>query len=381
MNPRLMYRDRDFELVSVSTPTDARTRMSDAERVAAHGRRRSGTEEASDAEADPPEIRALVQDLELNTLFGAMAGEDAFLFAVARQALLTAGENDIDTIRYRQAVLQDCLMNPQVVTDLYALALEGIDAKRQEWWGIFQYPTSTLHSSVALMRRFHDILTRLRAIADRQTGFRSDAFTSLYALLQRELTDEYLARVREHLDDLKFRSGVLLSVRLGDANQGTSYVLRAPNVDRRTWLSRLVTKGPPGHTFHIHERDEAGGRAVAEIRDRGINLVANALAQSADHVLGFFTALRTELAFYLGCVNLHRRLAARTVPLSFPTPIPAQDRRHHVVDLHDVCLSLTTDQPVVGNTFDAESKSLVIVTGANQGGKSTFLRSIGLGRL
>jgi DNA mismatch repair ATPase MutS len=35
----------------------------------------------------------------------------------------------------------------------------------------------------------------------------------------------------------------------------------------------------------------------------------------------------------------------------------------------------------VGNDVDAEGKSLVMITGANQGGKSTFLRSVGLAQL
>jgi DNA mismatch repair ATPase MutS len=38
-------------------------------------------------------------------------------------------------------------------------------------------------------------------------------------------------------------------------------------------------------------------------------------------------------------------------------------------------------QKVVGNDVNADDKSLVIITGANQGGKSTFLRSIGLAQL
>jgi hypothetical protein len=41
-------------------------------------------------------------------------------------------------------------------------------------------------------------------------------------------------------------------------------------------------------------------RALSELKDRGIHLVANAMAQSADHVLSFFEMLRTELAFYMG---------------------------------------------------------------------------------
>lgn len=38
-------------------------------------------------------------------------------------------------------------------------------------------------------------------------------------------------------------------------------------------------------------------------------------------------------------------------------------------------------QKIVGNDVNADNKDLVIITGANQGGKLTFLRSIGLSQL
>jgi DNA mismatch repair ATPase MutS len=46
--------------------------------------------------------------------------------------------------------------------------------------------------------------------------------------------------------------------------------------------------------------------------------------------------------------------------------------------LYDVCLSLGTADRVVGNEVAGDGKSLVMITGANRGGKSTFLRSVGL---
>ena len=117
------------------------------------------------------------------------------------------------------------------------------------------------------------------------------------------------------------------------------------------------------------------------MRDRGISLVANALAQSADHVLSFFKTLRTELAFYVGCLNLHGRLATKGEPVCFPRRHPRASASTASAGLYDVCLSLHMERRVVGNAVDADGKSLMIVTGANQGGKSTFLRSIGLAQL
>jgi DNA mismatch repair ATPase MutS len=68
-------------------------------------------------------------------------------------------------------------------------------------------------------------------------------------------------------------------------------------------------------------------------------------------------------------------------PMSFPLPAPSGERKHSFNGLYDVCLALTMKRKIVGNDVAADHKNLVIITGANQGGKSTFLRSIGLAQL
>ena len=92
--------------------------------------------------------------------------------------------------------------------------------------------------------------------------------------------------------------------------------------------------------------------------------------------------LRLELAFYLGCLNLHARLAREGRADLLPRPrSPMVASRSPREGLYDVCLTLHLDDRVVGNDVDADGKSLVMITGANQGGKSTFLRSLGLAQL
>ncbi|HET8755945.1 MAG TPA: hypothetical protein VFM58_08045, partial [Solirubrobacteraceae bacterium] len=150
----------------------------------------------------------------------------------------------------------------------------------------------------------------------------------------------------------------------------------------RRWTERLpFAKRSAGHSFTIPPRDESGFEALEELRGRGINLVADAVAQSTDHVKSFFTMLRLELAFYLGCINLHRRLVEKGEPSCFPTAQPSAEPALAADDLYDVCLTLHVDDRVVGNEVDADGKSLVMITGANQGGKSTLLRSLGLAQL
>lgn len=328
----------------------------------------------------PTHEAALTQDLELSALFNTMALGDKFLFDVARRALLSS-LTDPGAIVYRQEILADCLEQPAIVREIYDLAIEAIDAERKIWgWGMSS-PDSILHKSVQVVELFVGFLKRLRMIADEHAGeFRSEGFVRLFAMLARELDDEYFQAIEDHLKELAFRRGVLISVELGQGNKGISHVLRrSPRPPG--WRERLSRRNRSGYSFEIAPRDDNGFAALSELRGKGVNLVANALAQSADHILSFLSMLRAELAFYVGCLNLHERLANKGEPTCFPVPLARGQRAFSAHGLYDACLSLHLDERVVGNDVAAKDKSLVMVTGANQGGKSTFLGSVGLAQL
>jgi len=332
----------------------------------------------------------LTQDLELGTLLQAMAKDDKFLLDVVRISLLSGLQNDLDTILYRQRALQDCLNNPEAIRGLYQIAVETIEESKRHWFGVFtRYPTSILYESVDLLQMFVSRLKKLREFSEVKGGqFRSEAFQILFGMMRRELDDQYLAILENHLKELQFRKGVLLSAELSEGNIGVNYILRQSSSGNHPqkrrwpeWLRRLFNQPASAFTFRLNDRDEMGARILSDMRNSGSNLVANALAQSANHVLNFFETLRAESAFYVGCLNLYDRLVSLGEPVCFPRPLSIGERKHHFQGLYDPCLSLIKGSQVVGNTVDADSKSLVVITGANQGGKSIFLRSIGLAQM
>lgn len=326
----------------------------------------------------------LVQDLELSTLLRAMADGDDFLLKVSSTVLLTCLD-DPEAIRYRQQVLADCLAQPAVIREMYAVAVDALQDKRQLWGsygGRHQNPSSNLSGAVGYLEAYVARLRQLRQIADSHAGtFRSSGLRTLFATLQRELDDGYFDEVSYHLKQLHFRAGVLIGAELDRDNSGISFVLREPGEARRNWRERLGLGERSSYSFTIPPRDEAGGQILADLTGRGINLVANAAAQSADHIGSYFTMLRAELGFYVGCLNLAERLAAKSVPASFPEPAPPSPLAFSCTDLRDACLELQSHDAVVGNDVQADGKSLVVITGANSGGKSTFLRSAGLAQL
>jgi DNA mismatch repair ATPase MutS len=330
----------------------------------------------------PPGHADLIQDLELGTLLTAMAGVDKFRRDVSARVLLTS-VTDPDVIRYRQEILADCIAYPDVIRSMYDIAVGALRDKRGVW-GFFssRNPSTILSGAVNQLDVLVARLRQLRRLADEHAGsIRSAGLTALFSSLQSDLNDEYFDTVAAHLRQLRFRDGVPISAQLDRDNSGIKYVLRSGST-RRGWREWVGIEPRSVYSFTLHPRDEAGAQALSDLTARGINLVANAAARSADHVTSYFTMLQAELGFYVSCLSLHDKLTARDVPVSFPVPV-AEDAigpELSCADLRDASLALRIDQ-VIGNDVDAAGKSLIIITGASSGGKSTFLRSVGLAQL
>lgn len=335
-----------------------------------------------DLEAEPPpNSKALTEDLGLDIVFGSMATGDEYLDRVARAAVF-ASLREPDDIRYRQAILRDCLAHPAVVRELYAIAVEALTQERGFWIYSDRTPESVLRRSTALIGRFVVQLRRLRNLAHQHgPSFTSEGFRRLFQELIDEVDESYLRSVDEHLRRLGFHDGVVLSAGLGGTNLDTSYVLRR-RVEPRGWRDWIGLPEADSYTWVLPPRDEAGGQLLEELRGRGLALAAAALGESSDHVQAYFTQLRAELAFYLGSLNLHEALTSKGEPFCLPEPAPTGTAALSARGLYDAALSLALGSTrAVGSDVEADDKPLIVITGANRGGKSTFLRSLGLAQL
>mgnify|MGYP001098189083 CR=1 FL=1 len=332
----------------------------------------------------PPNASDLSQDLALDVLFAAMARGDQFMLEVARQVVLS-GSDERNVILYRQEILKDCLEHPDIVRQIYSVPLEFLERKRSEWLWISPRhagPSSILSGAQRLLEVSLDLLRRLRQIADEHAGaFASRGFRRFFSMIEQELDDAYLATVARHIQALRFSKGVLLRAQLGNGNEGTQYMLCKPNNLEGNWIKRIFASKSPVYSFSLHPRDDHGARVLGELRDRGLTRAANSAAQAAEHLESFLKVLRWELAFYMGCLNLYEQLEQLDEPVAFPQVAPADERRFSCTGLYDISLALTMKRKVVGNDVAADEKNLVIITGPNQGGKTTFLRSVGLAQM
>lgn len=338
-----------------------------------------------DFEIDAPlreNAEDLIQDLELASIINTATQGDKLVWQAFSRALLGEAESAA-TVVHRQEVLADCRAAPEVIRELYTLAVEAVEAVEAERrvlpvWSRDE-PRAVVSNSVATLEATAGFMERLRAIADQHApAVRSPGLRRLFAVISDELDDEYLSGMHEHLDELHFPHGEMFSARLGAGNRGTRYVARRapdPGILGRLGLRRS------GYGFTIPDRDEAGAEALREMENRGLRDVAGVVGQARDHVKAFFAALRNELAFYIGALNLSEALEGAGAPLATPLLAEAGGMRFSGEDLYDVALALALGRAPVPNSIDAGDRPLILITGANQGGKSTLLRAIGQAQL
>jgi hypothetical protein len=336
-------------------------------------------EQDLDLDALPAPDAALVADLGLERLYGAMSAGDWYLDTIVRR-IVPSPLRSVEEIRHRQASVADAIANPDVIRELYAVAVDAIEAERKVWGVTMRNPELVLDRSAEVIGLFLEAFRSLRRIqAECAAGFTSPGFVQFFEQIASELDDAWLAEADEHVRRLRMRT-LHVSARLGTGNRGTGYVLHQRPNPLRGWIGRLGLEERRS-TVEVLLSDVNGMSQVAEIRAQAIAATAGAVHETDRWLLAFLVGLRAELGFLLACVNLREALLAAGSPVCMPDPVPAGASAFAASGLYEPGLRLAITGPVVGSDVAADGARLVVVTGANGGGKSTFLRAVGLAHL
>lgn len=319
----------------------------------------------------------LIKDLELNTVLDRMARKNDQIRDICRKGLMDA-LHDRKEVRYRQDVVKDAINNSDAVRSLLSILLEASKKVHDRmFWFTRSNPSLALRESIAIMRIYMETFVQVKAIAVQNIKkFKSMGFQNLFNLFINELGDEYRSMVEEQLHKLTFPNGVGVIGNLGDRNEFVNFQLTEP--DLTTGLRQAIEKMKERrYTYIVPDRDDSGPAEIENMRVRGIVSVVNTMRRSANNVSNFINTLASELSFLTGCINLHEDLKAMDMPLCFPSFSDEDKEALLFTGLYDMALGLRENGKVVTNDLSRTEQKLIIVTGANRGGKSTFLRSVG----
>jgi len=358
-------------------------------------------------------------DLHIEGLLDALSVDP--IYRPSNHALLSTLVTDIEIIRYRQDVLRDLMSNEKLATRLPEVleviqTLKGythIGNWREPQLRLIAWRVGELESFVNCVVMLHELLS---AVGEK---LQSTGLVQLRKFMSVIVQDETFQKLQLELPDMIQRirgnTSVTIGVNLNDRLQPVEATLLSVNQEKFTgsrFMFRLFGKprlnNQDGDEYEgisplhsairifqeqsfkapIHEKESPLliplFRDLAEILEQSCKPIARALQQYTGFSSALLVRLESEIAFYLGGIQLNKRLLAMGLPMVQPEVLPIADQICHLDGLYNIDLALqqSNPMPIVDNDvqFD-ENGQIFILTGPNRGGKTTYIRAIGLAQI
>ncbi len=367
-----------------------------------------------------PEWNEVVKDLGLDIIFR-VARRDSVLepgditragreyenvsIIVKRVMAVPLTESEI---RYRHEVLGDCLVHESFITKLFVLCQNtmtewekrGRNKKRSEAGS----SGGGLTTDIEVLRFLFNCLTGIRDLfAEYGEDLHSEGFTVLREKFEQEFSEDRAKDMEQVLDDLSFFADTSIrEVKRNSYEQTNPIIVIDAGIGDGLKFTDIKLEGMASLTeayrnpFGIAAKIKGqinrlrkftvpitGNQLLEEdahrLEKETVSFVMDCLKNTISEYGNFIDKLRFESGFYFGVVNIKNEMLRFGVSYSFPE-IGGFDTLEFT-DLKELSMAISQRCNVVGNTDDLDGKTLLVVTGANQGGKSTFLRSLGLAQV
>ncbi len=328
--------------------------------------------------------RDLMADEYLTGLFREAQGDD---YSFDWRVFFTA---DPEVLRYRRAVLEELEENPSLVEKLRDLSAILSQIRTIDELTDPEDISGTVRD-FSILKTAYEALEQLRAALAEKTGagvIRSEGLVHLYELCEEKLADTFPAAFPETWDDeasgLAQMGSMLFRFSLNDELRIDGVALSSVQKGRSTRSASVLPKdkaallGAP--------RDLSAPRDMMTPLKELIHFqTANAgrqFVQTLRRITQDLEDLHSDLLFYLSALLYIRSMERLDVPLCYADIRPAEEKAFSVTGMvNPVLASLKGLKPVENEIAFAEGGELLILTGINQGGKTTFLRSVGLTQL
>ena len=332
-------------------------------------------------------------DLNLDIILKFMARSDDFIYRTVR-TVMTTPVTDKELILYRQEIIADFVKNHDSMLQLYELAARIIAENENHKEATKRVNSSNLSSYAAAQ----NILGQLSILVNgfEQTkkyldsihyNFQSRGMVSFYEKLCEDYSDDFVREIKESIKNLKHLSHggeITLSSSVGNGFKMGNIVINHlgvdPNKKRKLAgkVSLLINRFV--HRKVIMLENSKIYEDARELEAEVMAHIARLYSGFIQELSIFFDNLHYQLAFYLGASNLKKRMAQLHLPHCWPK-ISDDEKTFSFRGLYDLSLGIYNRETPVCNDLDTEDIKLFVITGANQGGKSTYLRSIGIAQL
>lgn len=335
-----------------------------------------------------------------------LSDPDPFIKETMRRVVLTP-LHSAEEITYRQKIVSDFLNNEKTVRKIY----RTVEQMLKEWDGLGRLVNTRNHgrdNTSKLITRIHEFRLFMRSLnelsqlfEDTKTQFKSEGMKNLFARFEEEFTPA----LRHELEKISNAISFYVSDQVEDARNQT---MNLPKIvlecnigvdgryenfkikDMETEVKKY--RDPKSAVAKVQgvlgtfapdsvacDASMASQKQAAMLEFATVRYVMSFVEPFMHNFEYFFDALHFQMSFYIGTVNTIHHMGRFELDYCFPT-VCAQNKLHFA-NLKEYMMCIGQRVKAVGNTCNIDPKMLIIVTGANQGGKSTFLRSIGIAQV
>ncbi|MBN1699126.1 MAG: hypothetical protein JW881_16525 [Spirochaetales bacterium] len=323
------------------------------------------------------------------------------------ESMYTVVCNDEETLNYRLDILEDLLRSP----DLAGCWEEILPDIRSLTY-------FTLHFGAREITPFQEVVWRLRELefysrCVRRLGkafgealIRSRGLTLFSALIGQIEEDPVFVRLLSVLPELLATINNLGSITIGvNLNAGLipcGVTLLSINKDLytdKTLYRRIFGAGGTQGIAPLHTAPEGTTdplldpviKDVAKIMEEAAAPLARSLKKFISINSRLLVRLHDEFIFFLGAVKGIKKLERYGLPMVRPRVLKKEARSLHYEGLYNINLAIQKSddseqsgaiEGIVPNDFEMnETGRIVILTGPNRGGKTTFTQAVGLSQV
>lgn len=365
------------------------------------------------------DAKSIVQDLGLKTLYtnagkdvvfenGSVKNikdQDAFIYDTMSKVMV-APLISKEEIVYRQEIIKDCLNNEDFIKQLYTEAgriiSEWDKLGRKSGYTGRQDLAAWAEKQIHITELFAGGLTVIKGLLNRyRSSFESEGLKALAQRICIEFDDEYEKNIEKLIKDvsfytkgnedkdgnvytympkIRFKGKLKAGLKLEDIVlldvDSESIKYRNP----KSTIAKIVEfKNSLTPNSFSSKLTPAIEKQVEAFEQNIVNYAMSFTRSFIEKFSNFFEQLLLQTAFYRGAVNLRHHMKRSGIEYCFPTV--CDNKNLSFIELKEFVMCMEQRVNAVGNTCSILNKQLVIITGANQGGKSTFLRSVGIAQV
>jgi len=321
---------------------------------------------------------------------------------------------DKEVAQYRLDAFEDIQNHPKLSPVMHKIIRTMLDGERKNVRNMDSPDTfSQLGACIEVLDAYISCMEQLHEFyMSEGQGLNSLAFRGMFACFEERFNSEDFADMKRDIAELKEALSekircVTIAINFdqemrpiaaGIVDYSNKPAGEKPSVFDRlfyrnsarpdTYVMGKMRTNRPNEDGFVNEADKALFGELEKITSQYIGRLAGALKAYDRLTFEHMSAIEDQLDIYDGLAALAENAQARGVKMRRPTLYDDRERNADIRKLYDICFyakaaaansKLKGDELIVRNDISMdESGRFFILTGANNGGKTTFTRAVGL---